>query len=121
MDQWREAYLLITQKKVKTLFNRLAVLEKDQKTTLRDLQRAIYLQTQAEYKLRDSRLAVFPKLTDADLFSVLGKDLADLGDLALDPTFPLGELALSLPDPAPAPAPAVRKPKRLKIHHHHPR
>jgi hypothetical protein len=115
MAKWREVYLQITQHKVKTLFDRLAALEKEQDTTLKELQRALSIQTQAECNLRSSRLGVFPELKDADLSSVLGKDLTDLGDLALDPTFPLGELALSLPDPDPAPVPAVRKPKKLKI------
>jgi hypothetical protein len=116
--KWRKVYLQITNNRVKTLFDRLAALEKEQDTTLKELQRALSIQTQAECNLRSSRLGVFPELKDADLSSVLGMDLTDLGDLALDPKFPLGELALNLPDPVTTqsdPAPAVRKPKRLKI------
>ena len=56
MAQWREVYLQITQHKVKTLFDRLASLEKEQNNTLKELQRALSIQTQAECKLRSSRL-----------------------------------------------------------------
>jgi hypothetical protein len=117
--KWRKVYLQITTNRVNGLFAQLTSLEEKQDKTLKELQRALAIQTQAECNLRSSRLGVFPELNDADLSPVLGMDLSDLGDLALDPKFPLGELALNLPDPVRTtqvdPAPAVRKPKRLKI------
>ena len=130
MDQWKEFYLLTTRKNVENFFDRLAVLEKDQKNTLKDQRRAIYDQEKAVYELSNSCSARFPKFTDADLFSVLDKGIGDLGELALDPKVPLGvgELALGplpaldltpfsapTPAPAPAPAPAVLRPKKYRV------
>ena len=69
--------------RVQSLFAKQADLEKQQALNMIELKRALAAQMEAECTWRSSSLRVFPVLSDADITSVLGLGLSDLGDLTL--------------------------------------
>ena len=69
--------------RVQSLFAKQADLEKQQALNMIELKRALAAQMEAECTWRSSSLRVFPVLSDADITSVLGLNLSDLGDLTL--------------------------------------
>ena len=69
--------------RVQSLFAKQADLEKQQALNMIELKKALAAQIEAECTWRSSSLRVFPVLSDADITSVLGLNLSDLGDLTL--------------------------------------
>ena len=76
-------YLQRVTGRVQSLFAKQADLEKQQALNMIELKRALAAQMEAECTWRSSSLRVFPVLSDADITSVLGLNLSDLGDLTL--------------------------------------
>ena len=142
LDQCKEFYLLSAQKNVDKFSTRMAVLEKEQQTALKNLQQATFVHQKAEYELCASRSARFPMFADSDLDPLINGDIDDLGELALDPQVEsgIGELArgplpaldwtpflaippvpaptptpapASVPTPVPAPMPVMLRPKSM--------
>ena len=69
--------------RVQSLFAKQVDLEKQQALNMIQLENALAAQIEAECTWRSSSLPAFPVLSDADITSVLGLNLSDLGDLTL--------------------------------------
>ena len=69
--------------RVQSLFAKQVDLEKQQALNMIQLENALAAQVEAECTWRSSFLPAFPVLSDADITSVLGLNLSDLGDLTL--------------------------------------
>ena len=69
--------------RVQSLFAKQADLERQQALNMIELKKALAAQTEADCNWRSSSLPAFPVLSDADITSVLGLNLSDLGDLTL--------------------------------------
>ena len=69
--------------RVQSLFAKQVDLEKQQALNMIQLKNALAAQIEAECTWRSSSLPAFPVLSDADITSVLGLNLSDLGDLTL--------------------------------------
>ena len=140
LDQFKQFFVLSAQKNVDKFSTRLAVLEKEQQTALKNLQHATFVHQKAEFELCASRSACYPMFADSDLDPFLNCDLDDLGELALDPQVEsgIGDLASGplpaldwtpflaippvpaptptptpVPTPVPAPTPVMLRPRSL--------
>ena len=81
--RFQRKYLQLVTDKVQHLFAKQILLEEQQDLNMIELQRALAAQVEADCNLRSSSLPAFPVLFDADITSVLGLNLSDLGDLTL--------------------------------------